>query len=428
MDLIPWMERWGMLPPAGGLLLCAVSGGRDSVCLLHYLANLAPGRGFSVAAAHLNHKMRPEAQRDEDFVRALCRDLDVPFYTEAAPVYETAEQWGLGVEETGRRLRYDFLQRTADAIGASHIATAHHAQDQAETVLLNLLRGTGPEGLAGIPPVRGRIVRPLLQTSRREIEDYLAEHRLAHVEDSTNQDIHYARNRLRRELWPQLETINPALTRSIGRTAEILRSENTYLDMLAADYLPQSGTVLETARLLSAPEALRPRILRLLLGRLPGGKKDVGAVHIDALLALAAGGGTLDLPGGMQAMCRGEQLRLTMRAAVLPEMTLRPGVNRWGDYDITLRGGAGARVTVRSWRGSDRLTTGRGSRSLKRLFLDAGIPAEERNRIPVVCVNGAVRAVYGVGIRESVSSGENDDNINITIHKREIHKEDTGKW
>ena len=428
MDLIPWMEQWEMLPPAGGLLLCAVSGGRDSVCLLHYLANLALGRGFSVAAAHLNHKMRPEAQRDEDFVRALCRDLDVPFYTESAPVYETAEQWGLGVEETGRRLRYDFLHRTADAIGAERIATAHHAQDQAETVLLNLLRGTGPEGLAGIPPVRGRIVRPLLQTSRREIEDYLAEHRLAHVEDSTNQDIHYARNRLRRELWPQLETINPALTRSVGRTAEILRSENTYLDTLAADYLPQSGTVLETARLLSAPEALRPRILRLLLGRLPGGKKDVGAVHIDALLALAAGGGTLDLPGGMQAVCRGGQLRLTMRAAVLPEMTLRPGVNRWGDYDITLRGGAGARVTVRSWRGSDRLTTGRGSRSLKRLFLDAGIPAEERNRIPVVCVNGAVRAVYGVGIRESVSSGENDDNINITIHKREIHKEDTGKW
>ena len=428
MDLIPWMERWGMLPSAGGLLLCAVSGGRDSVCLLHYLANLAPGRGFSVAAAHLNHKMRPEAQRDEDFVRALCRKLDVPFYTEAVPVYETAEQWGLGVEETGRRLRYDFLQRTADTIGAERIATAHHAQDQAETVLLNLLRGTGPEGLAGIPPVRGRIVRPLLQTSRREIEDYLEEQGLSYVEDSTNQDTHYARNRLRRELWPQLEAINPALTRSIGRTAEILRSENTYLDTLAADYLPQSGTALETARLLSAPEALRPRILRLLLQRLPGGKRDVGAVHIDALLALAVGGGTLDLPGGMQAVCRGGQLRLTMQAAALPEMTLRQGVNRWGDYDITLRGGEDVRVIVRSWRGNDRLTTGRGSRSLKRLFLDAGIPAEDRNRIPVVCVNGAVRAVYGVGIEESISSGENDDHINITIHKREIHKEDTGKW
>ena len=130
MDLLPWMERWGMLPPKGGVLLCAVSGGRDSVCLLHYLAAIAPQRGFTVAAGHLNHQMRPEARRDEDFVRELCRTLGVAFYTEAAPVYETAARWGLGVEETGRRLRYEFLFRTADAIGADRIATAHHAQDQ----------------------------------------------------------------------------------------------------------------------------------------------------------------------------------------------------------------------------------------------------------------------------------------------------------
>ena len=217
MDLLPWMERWHMLPPEGGVILCAVSGGRDSVCLLHYLTTIAPRRGFTVAAAHLNHRMRPEAQRDEDFVRGLCREWNVPFYTEAAPVYEMAARWGLGVEETGRRLRYDFLLRTADAIGAAYIATAHHAQDQAETVLLNLLRGTGPEGLGGIPPVRGRIIRPLLQTGRAEIEDYLQKNGLPHVEDSTNEDTHYARNRLRRELWPQLETVNPAVRRSAFR-------------------------------------------------------------------------------------------------------------------------------------------------------------------------------------------------------------------
>ena len=155
-------------------------------------------------------------------------------------------------------------------------------------MLLNLLRGTGPEGLGGIPPVRGRIVRPLLQTSRAEIEDYLQENGLSHVEDSTNEDTHYAHNRLRRELWPRLETINPALTKAIGRTAEILRRENGYLDTLAAEYLPPSGTAVETARLLSAPEALRSRVMRLLLERTPTGKKDVGAAHIQALLALAA--------------------------------------------------------------------------------------------------------------------------------------------
>lgn len=425
MDLIPWMERWHMLPPHGGVILCAVSGGQDSVCLLHYLASIAPRKGFFVAAGHLNHLMRPEAQRDEDFVRDLCRTLNVPFYTEAVPVCERAAQWGLGVEEAGRRLRYDFLTRTADSIGAQRIATAHHARDQAETVLLNLLRGTGTEGLAGIPPVRGRIIRPLLQTDRPEIEAYLAAHGLDHVEDSTNRDTHYARNRLRQVLWPQLETINPALTRAIGRTADILRSEDAYLDALAAEYLPPDGTVLDTARLVEAPEALRPRILRLLLERLPTGKKDVGAVHIEALLALSAGGGALDLPGGAQAVCRDGCLRLYVREKAPPEITLHQGQNRWGGYDITLRGGADRCVTVRPWSSRDRVETARGSRSLKRLFSDAGIPTELRDTVPVVCVDGTIRAVYGLDMRESISP-EYGDTIEIKIKLHENHKEDTG--
>ena len=423
MDLLPWMERWHMLPPEGGVILCAVSGGRDSVCLLHYLTTIAPRRGFTVAAAHLNHRMRPEAQRDEDFVRGLCREWNVPFYTEAAPVYEMAARWGLGVEETGRRLRYDFLLRTADAIGAAYIATAHHAQDQAETVLLNLLRGTGPEGLGGIPPVRGRIIRPLLQTGRAEIEDYLQKNGLPHVEDSTNEDTHYARNRLRRELWPQLETVNPAVTRAIGRTAETVRGENAYLDTLAAERLPAEGTAVETAALLAAPEPLRPRMVRLLLDRLPTGKKDVSAVHMDAVLALAEGGGTLDLPGGARAVCRDGWLRLTVKEPAPPEMVLAQGLNRWGDYDITLRGGEEHRVTVRSWKGSDRMAAERGSRSLKRLFADAGIPAELRDSLPVVCVDGTPHAVYGIKERTAPHSGET---IQIIINKRENHKEDTG--
>ena len=149
MDLMPWMQQQGMLPAAGETVLCAVSGGRDSVCLLHYLASLGRHRSFAVAAAHYNHLMRPTAGRDEAFVAGLCRELSVPLYVERGDVRAIARQEGWGVEEAGRRLRYDFLERTADAIGASRIATAHHLSDQAETVVLNLLRGTGPEGLAG---------------------------------------------------------------------------------------------------------------------------------------------------------------------------------------------------------------------------------------------------------------------------------------
>ena len=351
----------------------------------------------------------------------------------AAMSFSAQMQGCLPVDKHGRPLRDSMIwadmravkeaKQLEDAIGADRIATAHHAQDQAETVLLNLLRGTGPEGLGGIPPVRGRIVRPLLQTGRAEIEDYLQENGLSHVEDSTNEDTHYARNRLRRELWPRLETINPALTKAIGRTAEILRRENGYLDTLAAEYLPPSGTAVETARLLSAPEALRSRVMRLLLERTPTGKKDVGAAHIQALLALAESGGLLALPGGLRAVCRDGWLRLTIRQEPPPEMTLRQGVNRWGDFDITLRGGESRRVSVRTWSSADRMTVGRGSRSLKRLFSDAGIPPERRDTAPVVCVDGAPYAVYGVGERVSPENGES---IEIIINKRENHKEDTG--
>ena len=219
MDLMPWMQQQGMLPAAGETVLCAVSGGRDSVCLLHYLASLGRRRGFAVAAAHYNHLMRPTAGRDEAFVAGLCRELGVPLYVERGDVRAIARQEGWGVEEAGRRLRYDFLERTADAIGASRIATAHHLSDQAETVVLNLLRGTGPEGLAGIPPVRGRLIRPLLQTPRQEIEAYLTAHGLGHVEDETNDSMDFTRNRLRREVWPLLAQLHPAPERSIARAA-----------------------------------------------------------------------------------------------------------------------------------------------------------------------------------------------------------------
>ena len=234
LDLTAWMTRWQMFPPPGGLILCAVSGGRDSVCLLDCLWKLGRARDFRVAAAHLNHGMRPTAQRDEDLVRALCAERNIPFYTETVDVYALCAVWRLTVEETGRRARYDFLRRTADALAADFIATAHHRDDQAETVLLQLLRGTGPQGLTGIPPVRDGIIRPLLDTPRAAIDDYIAQNRLPYVTDETNLDTHYARNRLRLDIMPQLLAINPAAAAHIARTADILRAENDLLDAPAA--------------------------------------------------------------------------------------------------------------------------------------------------------------------------------------------------
>ena len=423
MDLLRWMQQWDMLPEKGEVVLCAVSGGRDSMCLLHYLHSLAPAYGFTVAAGHFNHQMRAEADVDEQFVRTFCAERNIPFYTAAAPVYERAEAWNLSVEETGRRLRYEFLSRTGSQIGATRIATAHHGRDNAETVLLNLLRGTGTEGLGGIPPVRGKFIRPLLQTSREEIEAYCAENNIPFVEDSTNGDTHYARNRLRLELWPQLETINQNLTAALGRTAAIVRAENDYLDALAEEKLPAEGTAVSLAALRQAPEVLRRRMLRLLLHRLPTGKKDVSAAHIAAMLELVEKGrGTLTLPDGARIRCAEGMMTFSVAQAAPPEQELHKGENHWGDFTITLSGEVEG-LTVRSWRRNDRLDVENGSRSLKRLFLDGGISPLRRDFLPVVCLRGEVKGVYLQENSSPFTLETNSETITITITRENIQEE-----
>lgn len=430
MDLLPWMEQWHMLPPAGGLVLCAVSGGRDSMCLLHYLYHLGQRMDFTVAAAHLDHGMRQTAQRDASIVEEFCAERDIPFHLGHARVYEAAKARNLTVEEAGRRARYDFLEKTAREIGADRIATAHHRNDQAETVLLNLLRGTGPEGLGGIPAVRGKYIRPLLDTTRSEIEAYVADNAIPYGDDETNDDLHYSRNRLRRAVWPQLEAINTEATAHIAAAAAIARAENDYLNALAAEFLPKESTEMACDTIFSAPEVLQSRMVRLLLARLPAGKKDVGAVHVRALLALCRSGGTLSLPGGMSAVCRGGTLRLYMTSPAPPEMSLTPGVHRWGAYTVTvereetgangfcLHCAPGDTLSVRAWRGGDRmvLSGSRGSRTLKRLFTDAGAPRETWDRLPVICVNDVPVAVYGVG---AASPGAGAIHYVITVTKED---------
>lgn len=430
MELRSWMERWAMLPPAGGTLLVAVSGGRDSVCLLHYLASLP--RDFTVAAAHLDHGQRPTAGRDVAFVRDLCQKLGVPCYVERADVPALAQAAGVGLEEAGRRARYDFFLRTAEAIGAQRIATAHHADDQAETVLLNLLRGTGPQGLAGIPPVRGPIVRPLLQTTRREIEDYLHEHGLSWVEDETNADETLRRNLLRHRLMPQLEQVHPGAAGSICRAAELLRQEDVFLDELAAAYLPPEGAVAERSRLLEAPPVLRLRALRLLTERLPVGKKDFTATHYRAMSDLLEGGGLLELPGRARAVCRGDELRLERTPSEPEALSLHMGENIWGEYRLILSEASAPEgaclhlrlctgaLSVRPYRASDRLALpdSRGSRSVKRLLTERGFPPEQRGRIPVLCVDDTPAAVWGVGVDKAFLPEESGQSICITVSTR----------
>ena len=233
-----YARKWNMLD---GLVLCAVSGGRDSMVMLHLLSALGAEGSFRIAAAHFNHRLRPAADRDEAFVRDWCREQGIPLTCGAGDARGFACREGLSVEDAARKLRYAFLESAARDMGADHIATAHHREDNAETVLLHLLRGTGLQGLGGIAPVRGAIVRPLLETSRAEIDAYAARNSVPYVEDESNRDTRFTRNRLRLEVLPLLEEISPGCTVRIAAAAELLREENEHLRREAEALAPEAA-------------------------------------------------------------------------------------------------------------------------------------------------------------------------------------------
>ena len=291
-DLI---QKYNMFPK-GCRVLCAVSGGADSMCLLHWLYEIRGEYGFTLFAAHFEHGLRgEESVRDAEFSREQCRLLDIPFTLGRGRAAEFAEERKIGTEEAARDLRYRFLEETADRLGCDRIATAHNLNDNAETILMNLCRGAGTRGLAGIPPVRGRLVRPLLNTARDEIERYLAERGVPHMEDSSNRSDEYTRNRIRHQVLPLLVGENPSVLRAFCRSAELLREDDDCLCRQAEAFLQQhlKENTLPAKPLLALEPAVAARVFRILCG------SGLSMERTRALLEFAEGTerGVLELPG-----------------------------------------------------------------------------------------------------------------------------------
>lgn len=254
------IERYNMFDGVKTVTV-AISGGADSVVLLHVLNELKDEYGFSLKAAHLNHMLRgDESDRDEQFAADYCRTLGVPFVSERIDVAAAAKISKESTELAARKLRYDFLLRET---GGGVLATAHTASDNIETVLHNLTRGTGISGLCGIPPVRGNIVRPLILVTRGEIEEYAAENSLLFVTDSTNLEDVYTRNRLRHRVVPELVGINAAAVQNVSRMCTELREDASFIDGEAERAYNQvyDGRGLSAEKLKGLHPAIRSRVI-----------------------------------------------------------------------------------------------------------------------------------------------------------------------
>lgn len=298
------LDECGILPRHA--VLAALSGGVDSVVLLHLLcAARREGRIARVAAAHLHHGLRgAAADEDAAFCAELCRRWDVPFLMGRADVRAAADERGLSLEAAAREERYAFLRDAAHRLGADCIATGHHMDDQAETVLLHLLRGSGLAGLCGMRPRTGDIARPLLAERRAGIEAYAVENGLTWRTDLTNDSPDMLRNRVRHELLPLLVSLNPAAVERLASTAQLLRQDEAFLSSLAAGALREAaadGGGYGRAALLALDGSVRSRALkRLLLAAQPDGVQRRDVERLDALLT-AQTGTRIELRGGRAA-------------------------------------------------------------------------------------------------------------------------------
>lgn len=426
-----------MIPP-GSTVLCAVSGGGDSICLLHALYHLREELGFTLIAAHYNHKLRgAESDGDEAFVRQfveLCCGREVlhngavlppvSLYCAWGDVQGEARRRGTGLEETAREMRYAFLRQTARETGAQFIATAHNADDNGETILFHLARGTGLRGLTGIQPKSGDLIRPLLTTPRKEIEAYLAYHSLPHREDRSNQDTAYSRNRIRHQVVPVLESLFPGFPGRVSETAALLRADEAYLTQQACILSDQAelrneGLSISAALLADAPPPLAARAVRQLIGRLNGGDQDCGLAHLESVLALcrtADPSARISLPHGLVARREYEFLVLTREPAPVEwdEMTLpTPGHCLAGSWAISCYAEvyldqphtpwsfwlkSDKPLIVRPRRTGDQMQLpGRPQKTIKKWYIDEKIPAHLRPTLPVFLQEGQIAAAAGLG-------------------------------
>ena len=410
-----FMKKQNLADP-GDRVLIGLSGGADSVCLLTVLRELADTFSLSLGAFHVNHGIRgEEADRDEAFSEELCERFGIPFYGVKVPVPELSREWQTGLEEAGRRVRYETAERLATEHGYDKIALAHHRNDVAETLLFHLFRGSSVSGLASIPAKRDRIIRPLLSCEREEIEGYLAERGISYCTDTTNEETEYTRNKIRhRIVTVAKEDINAGAVRHMAETAEECAELCDYLEAETerlCENAEVSGTQWSFPVSLLAKEhgVLQKRVIHRLIGEAAGSKRDITRDHVEAVreLLYSQSGSRVSLPYGLIAGRDFDRIFIRSGSEVAEEprpetqVTEIPGeyclgaggvflrfrifsckknaeipkneYTKWFDYD-KIRG----TLCLRTYREGDRIGLKSGSKTVKSVWVEQKVPVEQR--------------------------------------------------
>lgn len=454
MDLkyrfIDTIKKYKMLN-SGDKVLIGVSGGPDSICLLHLLWRVKDELNIEIAVAHLDHMFRGyEAQQDAIFVKRLCEEMDVEFFTERIDVPKYIENTGYSPEDAARRIRYKFFEKVKSNIGATKIALGHNRNDHEETVLMNILRGSGLEGLIGIEPVRGCYIRPILEFSRDEIEQYITEQEIGYRIDRTNLTSEYFRNKLRLELIPLIKNeYCPHFGSSLRRLSEIAKTDISFIEneveKVWKDVVTQENNkiIFDLNKFLPLHEAIKRRIVRKAVELLSDDLKDFEYKHtlmVVDFIKNAASGSNLDLPKNLIgekrynkfALVKGphrpsvnycydlsvpgkvyiNEVGLTIEAALKIrdsnyQIKADPLIAQL-DYDKII-----GNLVIRNRKPGDRFFPlgFAHEKKLKDFFSDEKIPKEKRDQIPLVINNNQIVWIAGMRI---------DDRFKITDHTKNI--------
>ena len=370
----------------GDTVVCAVSGGADSMALLWALYLLKEEWELDLSAAHFNHNLRgAESQRDAEFVKDFCAGYGIPLHLGSGQVISGEK----GLEAAARDARYAFLQTLP-----GKIATAHTADDNAETVLMHLVRGTGLKGLGGITPHRGNLIRPMLNVTRQDVEAFLSEYAVSYITDSSNHTDAFLRNRLRHHVMPLLKEENPKLAENLSAMALRLRSDEEALSRLAATDGPPKASHLR-----QLPPAVRTRALEMFLKR--SGVKEPEAVHlhlVEGLVFSEKPSARADLPGGITVGRNYDLLEVVTDSAFCPpQFTCAPAESLQNTPDTFIVVPAG-QLYFRPRQSGDTIRLPGGTKSIKKLFIDRKIPATRRDSIPILCDDAGILGIPGIGV------------------------------